>query len=216
MILPLKCSRYMVILPTVNCRQIDTCTTMSIIFSKRAKSGLVVFSLGDVFGYLALTFVTASTILIARKNLLIRKRLLRGPLSPKRHLRRRRIRGRLLYLTNLGLLRRAHAVMALLGGFFLVLHVAYLISYPVNDAIVLGYVAGAVALFIGLTGTSYLQKFREARFFHGSIALAAIALMATHAIGSGFNLPIWMSVVALLATASVAFAAAVRNVWKML
>ena len=180
------------------------------------ESRLVILGLGDTYGYLALVFFSASAFLIARKNLLIRKRLLRGPLSPKRHFRKRRIRGRLLYLTNLGLMRRVHAITAILGGFFVVLHVGYLIAYPVNDAIILGYVAGAVVLFIGFTGTSYLQKFREARFFHGSITLAAIALMTTHAIGSGFNLPISVSEAALLATASVAFAFAGRNVWKML
>ena len=102
-------------------------------------------------------------------------------------------------------MRRAHTFTALLGGLFLVLHVAYLISYPMNGAIVLGYIAVAVALFLGLTGMSYLQRFREARFYHGSISLAAIALMAIHAVGSGFNLPAWIAAVTLVGTASLVF-----------
>ena len=113
---------------------------------------MVVLSLGDIFGYLALVFVALSALLIVRKNLLIRKRLLRGPLNPRRHLRRRLIRGRLLHLTNLMLVRRAHMIIALLGGLFLVLHVAYLISYPLNGAIVLGYIAVVAALFWGSLG----------------------------------------------------------------
>jgi hypothetical protein len=176
---------------------------------------MVVFSTGDTFGYLALVFVSLSALLMIRKNLLIRKRLLRGPLNPRRHLRRRRIRGRLLYLTNLMLLRRAHMILAALGGLFLVLHVVYLVTYPLNDAIVLGYVAVMVAVFLGLTGISYLQKFREVRYYHGSISLSAIALMAIHAVGSGFNLPVWVATGALLVTAAVVFAVAARHAGKM-
>ena len=177
---------------------------------------MVILSLGDIFGYLALVFVALSALLIVRKNLLIRKRLLRGPLNPRRHLRRRLIRGRLLFMTNLLLVRRAHMITALLGGLFLALHVAYLISYPMNGAIVLGYIAVAVALFLGITGTSYLQRFREARFYHGPISLAAIALMTIHAAGSGFNLPVWMATATLAATAGLVFTFAARQLGKML
>lgn len=182
----------------------------------RAKSRLIVLSLGDIFGYLALVFISLSALLIGRKNLLIRQRLLRGPLDPNRHLRRRRIRGRMLFITNLTLVRKSHMVVALMGGLFLVLHVAYLISYPVNEAIVLGYVSGAMALFLGLTGTSYLQRFTEARYYHGSISLAAISLMTIHAAGSGFNLPVWLATVTLVGTAALVFLVAARYAGKML
>ncbi len=177
---------------------------------------MVLFSLGDIFGYLALVFVALSALLIIRKNMLIRKRILKGPLNPRRHLRRRVIKGRLLYLTNLVLVRRAHMVLALLGALFLVLHVAYLISYPMNGAIILGYIAVVAALFLGITGVSQLQKFREARYYHGSVSLAVIALMAVHAVGSGFNLPVWMATGTLLVTAGVVFTVAARHARKML
>jgi hypothetical protein len=176
---------------------------------------MVVFSAGDIFGYLALVLVSLSALLMVRKNALIRKRLLIGPLNPRRHLRRRLVRGRLLYLTNLVLVRRAHMFMALLGGLFLVLHVVYLVTYPLNDAIILGYVAVVAAAFLGLTGVSYLQRFREARYYHGSISLSAIALMTVHAVGSGFNLPVWMATATLLLTAVVVFAVAARHAGKM-
>ena len=63
---------------------------------------------------------------------------------------------------------------------------------------------------------SYLQKFREARYYHGSVSLAAIALMAVHAVGSGFNLPVWMATVTLVVTAGVVFTIAARHAGKIL
>ena len=176
---------------------------------------MVYFSLGDLFGFLSLIFVVLSAVLIAQKNHLIKKRLLVGPLNPRRHLRRRRIKGRLLYLTNLMFVRRSHVITAMLGGFFLVLHVAYLISYPMNGAIILGYVAVAAAAFLGVTGTSFLQKFREARYFHGSISLSAIALMAIHAAGSAFNIPVWIASAALAVTVCLVFTVTARHVRKL-
>jgi len=107
-------------------------------------------------------------------------------------------------------------VLASLGGLFLLLHVAFLIVYPINEAIILGYLAVVVALFLGITGVSYLQKFREARFYHGSIALSAIALMMVHAAGSGLNLPVWFATAMLLVTAGLVFAVAARHVGRIL
>ena len=103
----------------------------------------------------------------------------------------------------------------MLGGLFVVIHIAYFITFPINDAILLGYVAIAAALFLGLTGTTYLQRFREARFYHGSMTLPAIALISVHAVGSGFNLPVWIATVALGVTASVVFVIAARYARKM-
>ena len=176
---------------------------------------MVSIGLGDIFGFLSLIFFSFSALLIARKNNLIRVRLLRGPLDPNRILRRRKVKGRLLYLTNLGLVRRGHTFVAMLGGLFLVLHVAYLISYPLNGAIVLGYLAGAVIVALGITGTSYLQNFREVRFYHGATTLPVIALMVVHAAGSGFNLPVWIATLTLSATAVIVITYAGRQAFKM-
>jgi hypothetical protein len=175
---------------------------------------LFALTLGDGFGYLALASIALSVVLIRNRNPLINKRLLRGPLNSGSRIRRLRSKSRRLHLNNLKLIRRGHTMIALLGGLFVIVHVAYFITYPINDAIVLGYIAVAAALFLGLTGTAYLQRFREARFYHGSMTLAAIALMTVHAVGSGFNLPVWMATVALAVTAGVVFVMATRHAGK--
>ncbi|MDA4125314.1 MAG: hypothetical protein OK438_07725 [Thaumarchaeota archaeon] len=165
---------------------------------------------------MSLALVAFSVVLIRNRNPLISKRLLRGPLNSGSRIRRLRSRSRRLHLSNLKLIRKGHTIVALLGGLFVIIHVAYFITYPINDAILLGYVAVAAALFLGLTGTAYLQRFREARFYHGSMTLAAIALMTVHAVGSGFNLPVWIATAALAVTAGVVFVFATRHVGKML
>ena len=172
-------------------------------------------ALGDAFGFLALVFMALSVLLIRNKRPLISKRLAIGPLNSGGRIRRLRSRSRRLHLNNLKLLRRGHTIIALLGGLFVVIHIAYFITFPINDAILLGYVAIATALFLGLTGTTYLQRFREARFYHGSMTLPAIALISVHAVGSGFNLPVWIATVALGVTASVVFVIAARYARKM-
>lgn len=176
---------------------------------------MVALSLGDIFGYLSLLFIVLSVLLIRNKNPLISKRLLRGPLNSGSRIRRLRSRSRRLHLDNLKLLRRGHTIIALIAGLFVVIHIAYFITYPINDAILLGYVAIAGALFFGLTGMSYLQRLREARFYHGSMTLPAVALITVHAVGSGFNLPVWIATVALGVTAGVVFATAARHLRKM-
>ena len=170
---------------------------------------------GDAFGFLALVFMALSVLLIRNKRPLISKRLAIGPLNSGGRIRRLRSRSRRLHLNNLKLLRRGHTTIALLGGLFVVIHIAYFITYPINDAILLGYVAIAAALFLGLTGTSYLQRLREARFYHGSMTLPAIALITVHAVGSGFNLPVWMATVALGVTAGVVFVTAARHLRRL-
>jgi hypothetical protein len=176
---------------------------------------LFILTSGDTFGYLSLVFIALSVLLIRNKNPLISKRLVRGPLNSGSRIRRLRSTSRRLHLNNLKLLRRGHTAIALLGGLFVVVHIAYFITYPINDAVLLGYVAIAAALFLGLTGITYLQKFREARFYHGSLTLPAVALITVHAVGSGFNLPVWTATVALGVTAGVAFVVAARHARKM-
>jgi len=177
---------------------------------------LFTLTLGDGFGYVGLILIGLSVLLIRNRNPLINKRLLRGPLNSGSRIRRLRRRSRHLHLNNLKLIRKGHTWIALLGGLFVIIHVAYFISYPINNAIILGYLAVAAALFLGLTGTAYLQRFREARFYHGSMTLAAIALITVHAVGSGFNLPAWLATFTLAVTAGVVFVIATRHAGKML
>lgn len=142
---------------------------------------MILLTLGDLFGYTALVFIASTAVLM-----LLRKTLLR-------------------YTRNLELLRRVHLYVATLGGAFLALHVAYFVTYPVTSAVVVGYASAAVAVFVWLTGTAFLERLRDSLFFHGSISIVAIGLMVIHAMSSGTNVPAWMAEVMLTATAGVAF-----------
>ena len=120
---------------------------------------------GDIFGFLALIFISATALFM-----LARKRILR-------------------YSRNLDLLRRIHVFVAVLGGLFLILHVAYYITYPITSPIILGYVSTGVAAVVWLTGMAFLERFKDTLFYHGSLSFAAISLIIIHAMSAGINLP---------------------------
>ena len=121
--------------------------------------------LGDLFGIVALALV-----LFTASFMLVRKRLLR-------------------LTKNLNLLRKVHIYSSTAAGLFIVLHVAYFLGYPITYAVLLGYVSAAVALFVWLTGTAFLERLRDSLFFHGAVSLSAIGLMVVHSAGAGVNLP---------------------------
>ena len=113
--------------------------------------------LGDIFGAFALTFIILTAALM-----LLRRRILK-------------------YTKNLDLLRRLHIYVSTLGGLFLVLHVAYFITYPLTTAVLLGYVSATMAGVVWITGTAFLERFKDSLFYHGSLSLAAISMMVIHA-----------------------------------
>ncbi|MDA4112097.1 MAG: hypothetical protein OK439_06125 [Thaumarchaeota archaeon] len=121
----------------------------------------------------------------------------------------------LKYTKKLELLRKVHIYAATLGGLFLVLHVAYFISYPLTGAIILGYIAGAAAAVVWLTGTAFLERFKDTLFYHGSISLAAISLMVIHAASSGSNVPVEVAYVVLAVTSVVVFMKALGHARKV-
>jgi hypothetical protein len=135
--------------------------------------------LGDVFGYLALALV-----IFTASFMLARRRLLR-------------------YTKNLNLLRKVHVYAATLTGLFLVLHVAYFVSYPITDAVLLGYGSAALAIFVWITGTAFLEKFRDSLFYHGTMSLSTIGLMTVHAAGAGVNIPVDAALVVLASVATI-------------
>jgi len=52
--------------------------------------------------------------------------------------------------------RKVHIVVAVLGGFFLVVHAGYFLNAPITDpGILLGYIATAFALVVWFTGYSF-------------------------------------------------------------
>jgi hypothetical protein len=122
-------------------------------------------TIGDTLGIVALGLLSLTGAFMALRKLLLKK------------------------TKNLDLLRRVHIVVAALAGLFLVLHIAFFINFPLNDGIILGYVSTAVAVFVWLTGTAFLERFRDSLFFHGTMTSAAVAIILLHAAVSGINLP---------------------------
>ena len=153
-----------------------------------SSSGLM---LGDIFGLLAIALISATAVFM-----LMRKRILKR-------------------FKNLELLRRVHIAVASLGGLFLVLHVAYFISYPLSLEIFLGYVSASLALVVWLTGTAFLERFRDSLYFHGTLSLSAISLMVIHSAAAGLNVPFAFAEVVLGGTTAVAVYKTTQYVGKI-
>jgi hypothetical protein len=147
--------------------------------------------LGDIFGLLAIALISATAVLM-----LMRKRILKR-------------------FKNLELLRRVHIGVASLGGLFLVLHVAYFVSYPLSLEIFLGYLSATLALVVWLTGTAFLERFRDSLYFHGTLSLSAISLMVIHSAAAGLNFPFAFAEVVLGGTTAVAVYKTTRYIGKM-
>lgn len=147
--------------------------------------------LGDIFGLIALALIGATAVFM-----LFRRQILKR-------------------FKNLELLRRVHIAVASFGGLFLVLHVAYFISYPVNLEITLGYLSAALALVVWLTGTAFLERFRDSLYFHGTLSLSAISLMVIHSAAAGLNVPIALAEVTLGGTTAVAVFKTSQYIGKM-
>ncbi len=147
---------------------------------------------GDIFGFLALVFIAFTSVFM-----LLRKKLLK-------------------YTRNLDRLRRIHIYSATVGGFFLILHFAYFVTWPLTTPILLGYVSAAAAAIVWITGTAFLERFRDSFFYHGSLSMAAISLMVIHAASAGINLPIILTIAVLLVTTSVVVYKASQHTGKTL
>ncbi len=151
-------------------------------------SGLL---LGDVFGLAAIALMGATAVFM-----LLRKQMLKR-------------------FKNLERIRQAHVALATLAGLFLALHVAYFITWPVNLEILLGYVSAAIALVVWLTGTAFLERFRDSLYFHGTLSVSAISLMAIHSAAAGLNVPTALSEAVLVGTTWVALYKAVQYAQKI-
>jgi len=132
--------------------------------------------LGDIFGIIALALMSVTAVLM-----LLRKKILKR-------------------VKNLELVRRIHVAIAAMAGLFLILHVAYFVSYPVTLAVLMGYVSAAIALVVWLTGTAFLERFRDSLYFHGTLSLSAISLMVIHSASAGLNIPFALAEFILVVT----------------
>jgi hypothetical protein len=147
--------------------------------------------LGDIFGLLALALISATAVLM-----LLRRRILKR-------------------FKNLELMRRVHVAVAGLGGLFLVLHVAYFITWPLSIEITLGYVSATLALVVWLTGTAFLERFRDSLYFHGTLSLSAVSLMVIHSAAAGLNIPFAFAEAVLGGTTVVAVYKSTQYVGKI-
>jgi len=145
---------------------------------------------GDAFGVVALALVVATALLM-----LMRRRLLRRT-------------------RNLALLRRVHICLATAAGVFLVLHVAFFVDYPVTPAIAMGYGSAAMAVFVWLTGTAFLERLRDSLFFHGTMSFSTLGLMAVHSAGAGVNVPTFAAVGVLVLVGGASFYALSEHLAK--
>jgi hypothetical protein len=132
--------------------------------------------LGDLFGFAAIILTAVSAIFMFFRGKIVRR------------------------IKNLSLIRTIHIVISALAGLFLVLHVAYYITYPVNVGIYVGYVAFGTSLVVWLTGTGFLEKVKDSLLFHGSLSIGFVSLVLIHAASSGVNIPFVVSVPMILAT----------------
>jgi hypothetical protein len=147
--------------------------------------------LGDVFGLIALALIGATAVLM-----LLRRRILKR-------------------FKNLEAIRRAHIAIAAVAGLFLVLHVAYFITYPVNLEILLGYLSATLALVVWVTGTAFLERFRDSLYFHGTLSLSGISLMVIHSAAAGLNVPLVLAEVVLVGTTFAAVYKTTQYIGKM-
>lgn len=119
---------------------------------------------GDLSGFLALIFISATAVLMVGKRKLSKTT------------------GRNIFF------KRVHIIIASLGGGFLLIHADYFIGAPIeNWGILLGYIAAAAALFVWFSGFAFLERLSDSLLYHGSISLAAIALMVIHTLIFGFQ-----------------------------
>ncbi|MDA4128271.1 MAG: hypothetical protein OK422_02215 [Thaumarchaeota archaeon] len=130
---------------------------------------MIFLSPGDTFGVLALVFVAITALIMAARRMVLKR------------------------VRNLNLLRRVHILASTLAGLFLILHIAYFIGYPFDNGIVLGYISTALALLVWLTGTAFLERFRDSLFFHSTMTLGVVSLVLLHSAVSGVNLPFLLS-----------------------
>jgi hypothetical protein len=113
------------------------------------------------------------------------------------------------------LYRKAHIGVSTAAGLFLAIHIAFFFGYPINDGIIFGYAAAAAAVVVWLTGTAFLERYRDSLFFHGGLTVAAVALIAVHTSVSGANFPMLLSVAVMAGGVAISLAGLSRQVEKL-
>ncbi len=147
--------------------------------------------LGDLTGFAALATVGASAAIMAFRAKLVK------------------------VLGGANTLRTIHVSVSIMAVVFLSAHIALLFSPPITVALDLGYGAFILGVILWITGVGFLERNKDSFFLHGSLAVALVALVVVHAAASGATLPSLVSIPALVASGSVAFASASYNIKKL-
>ncbi len=147
--------------------------------------------LGDLTGFAALATVGASAAIMAFRAKLVK------------------------VLGGANTLRTIHVSVSIMAVVFLSAHIALLFSPPITAALDLGYGAFILGVILWITGVGFLERNKDSFFLHGSLAVALVALVVVHAAASGATLPSLVSIPALVASGSVAFASASYNIKKL-
>ena len=73
-------------------------------------------------------------------------------------------------------LRQLHVIVSALGGFFLIVHVAFFLLFPVTLPVLFGYVGTYAAFAIWVTGVIFIEGFRSSLFYHSLLSVIGVAL----------------------------------------
>ena len=140
--------------------------------------------LANVAGFIALILIAATGVMM-----LFRRGLLRRFRDPDR-------------------LRAVHIGVAALGGAFLIVHVAFLLFFPVSLPVLYGYIATYFAFVIWVTGLLFMEGLRISLFYHALLSLIGVSLIVLHVFTAGRDVPITISGIILIVIASVVLGSA--------
>ncbi|MDA4114111.1 MAG: hypothetical protein OK474_08705 [Thaumarchaeota archaeon] len=147
--------------------------------------------LANVAGFVALLLIAATGVMM-----LFRRSLLRRFRDPD-------------------LLKEIHVWVAALGGAFLIIHVVFLLFFPVTLPVLYGYVATYFAFVIWVTGLLFMEGLRSSLFYHALLSLVGVSLIVLHVFTAGRDVPITVSGIILVLIASVVLGSALRQLARL-
>jgi hypothetical protein len=143
--------------------------------------------LANIAGFIALFLIAATGVIM-----LFRRSLLRRFRNPE-------------------LLKAIHVWVAALGGAFLIIHVVFLLYFPVTLPVFYGYIATYFAFVIWVTGLLFMEGLRSSLFYHALLSLIGIALIVLHVFTAGREFPITISGIVLVVIAVAVLGSALRQ-----
>jgi hypothetical protein len=141
--------------------------------------------LANVAGFIALFLIAATGVMM-----LFRRSLLRRFRNPDH-------------------LKAVHVWVAALGGAFLIVHVVFLLFFPVSLPVLYGYIATYFAFVIWVTGLLFMEGLRSSLFYHALLSLIGVSLIVLHVFTAGRDVPMTISGIVLVVIAAVVLGSAV-------